>query len=67
MEDLSATQRQEVERLTGQVEKLRGVVDSILSLAEELKGNNLTASSRRATPRWAGVSEGKAEAVRLTP
>jgi len=55
VEDLSATQRQEVERLTGQVEKLRGVVDSILSLAEELKGNNLTASSRRATPRWAGV------------
>lgn len=36
-EELSESQRQEVERLTKQVEKLRGICQEILSLAKELK------------------------------
>ena len=36
-EDLTSSQRQEVQRLTGQLEKLREVSQNILSLAEELK------------------------------
>ena len=35
--DLTMTQRQEVERLSGQLTKLREVIAAILSLAEELK------------------------------
>jgi hypothetical protein len=36
-DELTATQRQEVERLDGQLARLREVIASILSLAEELK------------------------------
>jgi hypothetical protein len=39
--DLTATQRQEVERLGGQLSTLREVIASILALAEELKGGTI--------------------------
>ena len=39
--DLTVTQRQEVERLGGQLSTLREVIASILALAEELKGGTI--------------------------
>jgi len=40
-DDLTATQRQEVERLDGQLTRLREVIAAILALAEELKGGTI--------------------------
>ncbi len=40
-DDLTATQRQEVERLDGQLARLREVIAAILALAGELKGGTI--------------------------
>jgi len=38
---LTAAQRREVERLTGQLGRLRAVIDQILALTDELKGGTI--------------------------
>jgi len=38
---LTAAQRREVERLTGQLGRLRAVIDTILALMDELKGGTI--------------------------
>ncbi len=38
---LTADQRREVERLTGQLRRLRAVIDKILALMDELKGGTI--------------------------
>ncbi len=38
---LTAAQRHEVERLTGQLRRLRAVIDTILALMDELKGGTI--------------------------
>ena len=40
-DDLTATQQQEVERLEGQLTRLREVIASLLSLAEELQSGTI--------------------------
>ena len=40
-DEMSATQRQEVERLNGQLTRLREVIAAILALAGELKGGTI--------------------------
>ena len=40
-DELIATQRQEVERLNGELTRLREVITSILSLTEELKSGTI--------------------------
>jgi hypothetical protein len=37
----TSAQQQEIDRLSGQLSKLRGILASILSLAEELKGGTI--------------------------
>ncbi len=44
-DDLTTTQRQEVERLDGQLNRLREVIAAILALAEELKGGTIVSST----------------------
>jgi hypothetical protein len=48
MDKLSVGQRHEVDRLTEQVGRCRTVIDSILSLAEQLKEGTIEKSSLRA-------------------
>lgn len=45
--ELTATQREEVERLDRQLTKLREVIAAILALAEELKGGTIESVLRK--------------------
>ena len=49
---LNLAQRQEVDRLAGQVEQWRSAVVTVLELAEDLQDSTIEACCARATWRW---------------